>query len=198
MSARLRVLACCFCLFLGGCTQWHYELGQALPENFEQEAEGESLANVLATLGPPLRFATADNQIMMAWEAWRIRETSIGVRLGFVGADLLTIDWGNARIRGDYLLMVFDSQRQVSAAARLRRDDSLGKGAAIQPLYGFVSVVNVQDLLLPLPQNGWGASQLLPLPAVLNNPQSPGMGDTGIEQRGTPNGAGARSLQWLE
>ncbi|WOJ94618.1 hypothetical protein R0135_05495 [Congregibacter variabilis] len=185
-------------LLQGGCTQWYYEMGEALPESFEQDAQGKTLANVLAELGPPLRFATSEDQLLMAWEAWEVRRSALGLSLGWAGADFLNFDWGSAEIEGDYLIVTFDADGRVSAAQRVHREESLGGGAAIQPFYSFVSVVDVQDLLQPLPQHGWGASQLLTLPQVLNNPQSPGMGDTGIEQRGTPLGAGARTLEWLE
>ncbi|WP_414981554.1 hypothetical protein [Congregibacter sp.] len=198
MRSSASVLLLSLSVLLGGCTQWHYELGETLPENFERDAQGKSLANVLAQLGPPLRFASREDQLLMAWEAWEVRESALGLSLGWAGADLLNVDWGTARIEGDYLIMIFDAERRVSAAQRIHRDESLGSGVAIQLLYSFVSVVDVQDLLLPLPQHGWGASQLLPLPQVLNNAQSPGMGDTGLEQRGTPQGAGARTLEWLE
>jgi len=195
---RANALALVLLLGLSGCTQWYYDLGSALPEGYEQSAEGDSLAEVLATLGPPMRFAANEGGMMMAWEAWRIREDAIGVSLGWVGADFLTVDWGSAHIRGDYFLLSFDDEHRVNAAARVRRDDDIGSGAAIQPFFGFVSVVSVDDLLLPLPQHAWGAAQLFPLPGVLNNPERPGMGDTGIEQRGTPLGAGARTLEWLD
>jgi hypothetical protein len=181
---------------LGGCTQWYYEFGEALPADYEQRAEGQSLAAVMAELGPPLRYAATEQGLVMAWESWRIRETSIGVSLGFVGIDALEADWGDARIRGDYLVMLFDRQHQVTAAARARRDGDIGGGAALQPFAGWVSVVEVDDLLQPLPQHGWGGSQLLPLPAALNNAARPGMGDTAIEQRGTPSGAGQRIQEW--
>ena len=197
-KASARTLLLSLLLVASGCSQWRYELGDALDADYLQRARGESLAEVLATLGPPLRFTTADDQLFMAWESWRISQSALGVSLGFAGADFLSVDVGNARIRGDYLLLGFDAQRRVSAAARATRDDSLGSGAAIQPFYGFVSVVSVEDLLRDLPQHVWGAGMLRPLPGVLNNPQSPGLGDSGMEQRGTPAGAGARSLEWLE
>lgn len=180
----------------GGCTQWYYEFGEALPEDYERRAEGQSLAAVLATLGPPLRYAATDQGLLMAWESWQIRETSIGLSLGFIGVDALEADWGDARISGDYLVMVFNERREVSAVARASSDNDVGNGAAVQPFAGWVSVVEVEDLLYPLPQHSWGASQLLPIPAALNNSSRPGMGDTGIEQRGTPVGAGQRVQGW--
>jgi hypothetical protein len=185
-------------LFLAGCTQWNYALGPALPEGIEDRLQGVALAQVLSELGPPLRFAASDQGLLMAWEAWRIRESALGLSLGWAGADVLTLDWGNASIRGDYLLLTFDTSRRVSASVRVQRDANIGSGAALQPFYGFVSVVDVQDLLQPLPQHSWGASQLLPPGSALNNPQRPGMGDTGLEQRGTPTGAGQRSAEWLD
>lgn len=181
---------------LSGCTQWHYEFGDAIPPGFESRAEGQSLAQVLAELGPPLRFATGERGVVMAWESWRVRETSVGLSLGFLGVDALEFDWGDARVRGDYLLLLVDERHQVVAAARAQRDNDLGGGTALQPFAGFVSVVDVEDLLLPLPPHFWGGSQLLPLPETLNNASRPGMGDSAVEQRGTPVGAGQRTQGW--
>lgn len=184
-------------LLLGGCTQWYHRLGAALPEDYEKRAEGESLARVLAALGPPLRLAATDRGLVMAWESWRIRQDALGVGLGWVwaGADFLTLNWGGARIRGDYLVLSFDGEGRVDGAARVRRDDSIGSGTAVQP-FGLVPMVNVSDILRPLPQHAWGGSQLLPLPVVLNNAQRPGMANTGVEQRGTPRGVGASAQEW--
>jgi hypothetical protein len=183
---------------LAGCTQWYYEFGEAIPAGYETRAEGLSLARVLAELGPPLRFLASEQGLVMAWESWRIRETSVGLTLGFVGVDALEFDWGDARVRGDYLLLLVNGQHRVSAAARVQRDNDLGGGAALQPFGGLVSVVDVQDLLRPLPQHRWGGSQLLRPPRALNNAARPGMGDSAIEQRGTPGGAGQRSLGWSD
>lgn len=184
-------------LLLGGCTQWYHRLGAALPEDYEKRAEGEPLARVLAALGPPLRLAATERGLVMAWESWRIRQDALGVGLGWVwaGADFLTLNWGGARIRGDYLVLSFDGEGRVDGAARVRRNDSIGSGTAVQP-FGLVPMVNVSDILRPLPQHAWGGSQLLPLPVVLNNAQRPGMADTGIEQRGTPRGVGASAQEW--
>lgn len=185
-----------YCLLIAGCSQWRYQFGAAVPEGFEDQAQGRSMASVLAQLGPPLRFAASDDEIFMAWESWRIRESKVGFSLGFIGVDILEVDWGDARIDGDFLVVTFDQGHSVRSAYRARRDDSVGGGAALQPLAGFVSVVDVDDLLLPLPAHRWGAGQLRPLPETLNNASRPGMGDSAIEQRGTPVGAGQRSQGW--
>ena len=93
-------------------------------------------------------------------------------------------------------MLGFDPSRTVSLAFRARRDDDIADGAAIQPLSGLLAVVDVDDLLGPLPAHGWGAAQLQRLPEPLNNSQRPGMGDSAMEQRGTPGGAGQRSQGW--
>lgn len=196
ISARLILLASLS--MFGGCTQWYYELGGSLAQEVDESIVGDSLVNVFAVLGPPMRMASTESGWVMAWESWRIREDALGVSLGWVGADVLTVDWGSAQVDGEFLLLTFDGDKRVSGAARVKRDASLGSGAALQPFYGFISVVSVDDLLQALPAHDWGGAQLLPLPAVLNNSGRPGMGDTGVEQRGTPLGAGARSQEWLE
>lgn len=183
---------------LPGCSQWEHQLGASLPEGYENTARGLTLAAVLADLGPPLRYSAGDSGLVMAWEAWNIREDTLGFSLGFAGADLLEVDWGDARISGDFLVISFDDERRVSGAFRARRDGDIGGGAALQPLGSLVSVVDVNDLLRSLPQHRWGASQLLPPAEALNNAQRPGMGDTAVEQRGTPGGAGQGTQGWRE
>ena len=197
-ESALRATLITLLLALQGCTQWYYDLGAALPADYEAAAEGKSMAVVLRDLGPPLRYAVTPQGLAMAWEAWRIREDSIGVSLGFVGAELLEIDWGDAQIEGDFLVMTFDEERRVSAAFRAQRTGDLGGGAAVQPIASVVSVVDVDDLTRPLPQHLWGASQLLEPAEALNNAQRPGMGDSALEQRGTPVGAGQRVQGWPE
>lgn len=190
--------ALCLLPLLGGCTQRFYTLGDPLPANYEQRAASLTLAEVLRDLGPPLRFAAGDGGLIMAWERWHIREQSLGLSLGVLGVDALEFDWGDARVVGDYLVMTFDRDHRVDAAARVAWDSEVGGGAALQPLSGLVSVVDVEDLLLPLPQHDWGAAQLLPPAEALNNRHRPGRGDTGIEQRGTPVGAGQRAQGWID
>ena len=198
MRTSLRTLLFLCLGLITGCTQWYYDLGDALPANVDESISGESLVEVFAALGPPMRMASTESGWIMAWESWRIQEDALGVSLGWVGADLLTVDWGSAQVDGEFLLLTFDNDKRVNGVARVSRDAPLGSGAALQPFYSFVSVVSVDDLLQALPAHEWGGAQLLPLPMVLNNAGRPGMGKTGVEQRGTPVGAGARSQEWLE
>jgi len=131
----------------------------------------------------------------MGWEHWRISENAVGASLGALGVDALTFDWGDARVRGDFLLVSFDDAHFATAVSRASWDNAVGGGAAVQAFVGVAPLVNVADLLVPMPQHGWGAAALMPLPTAINNEHRPGMGSNGLEQRGTPTGIGQRALE---
>ena len=179
---------------LSGCSQWSYDLGTKLPEN-ELSGQTMTLQQTLELLGPPLRITATDTGFVLAWEHWLIRENEIGASLGALGADFLSADWGEMRAKGEFLLLTFDKNHLLTSATRSYWDNYGGGGQAIQPFIGFVSVVDSDDLRGPLPQHGWGSSQLRRLPYTLNLNSSPESGQRGLEQRGTPTAIGQQSLQ---
>ncbi|GAB3279811.1 hypothetical protein [Parahaliea aestuarii] len=181
-------------LTAAGCSQWHYQMGEPLDETAAPR-QGHTMSQVLAALGPPLRLSATPSGYVMGWEYWRIRENSLGFSLGALGADFLSVDWGDARIAGQFMLVSFNREHRVSGAAYMTWDGDGSSGSAIQPLFGFAEVVEVGDLLTPLPQHDWGANLLDRLPAVLNSESRPDMGNSGIQQRGTPAGIGQQSLE---
>jgi hypothetical protein len=183
------------CALLQGCSQWRHTLGQPLSaEHTPSPASTPLLADVMARLGPPLRISATADGYAMAWEHWRISEDAIGISLGAMGADVLSVDWGNARTRGKFIVALFNHQHQLTSAAFSTWDSAAGGGRALQPFIG-VSLVDVDDLLQPMPQHRWGALNLDRLPRTLNTQNRPDTGQAGLEQRGTPNGAGQRSLE---
>ena len=184
-------------LCLSGCyTQWRYDLGDHLTHrNLDELESGMPLQDVLAVFGPPQRMSASVSGYILAWEHWQVDEDSLGFRLGPLGAELLALDWGKSRIRGEFLLVTFDHDHLVSGSTVSEWDSSAGGGQGIQPLASFLSTVDVGDLIKPLPQHDWGASSLRQLPEALNTPSSPISGQAGMEQRGTPPGVGQRSLE---
>jgi hypothetical protein len=182
-------------LLLGGCTQWRYELGQPLsPETVGRTSELTSLTEVLAELGPPQRISAAGSGYVLAWEFWQIGETTAGLSLGALGTDLLSIDWGDSRISGDFLLVTFNRQHQVTSSSFSHWHSDGGGGQAIQPMVG-LSLVDVDDLVDHLPHHQWGAALLQPIPQAINADSRPDMGQSGIQQRGTPTGSGQQTLE---
>lgn len=182
---------------LSGCyTQWRYELGTRVsPEALPDDGRVYSLTQVLARLGPPQRISNAGTGYVLAWEFWQIREDTFGLSLGALGADLFSVDWGNAHMHGEFLLVTFNRQHQVTSSSFARWSDDAGGGQAIQPFLGVVSLVDVEDMLNYMPQHRWGAALLKPLPQAINRESRPDMGQNGIQRRGTPTGTGQQSLE---
>ena len=190
-KALATLLACCL---LSACSQWRYDLGAPVMD-VALPAQDTPLAEALELLGPPLLISATDTGFVLAWEHWHIREDSIGFRLGALGADFLSADWGDMRIKGEFLLLTFNKEHLLTSATRSQWDNHGGGGKAIQPLFGFVSVVDVEDLTEAMPQHRWGSSLLQRLPGTLNNNSSLDTGDNGLQQRGTPRAAGQQSLE---
>lgn len=193
---RRLALALCASALLSGCSVWSYDLGKPLSElDVPANHEQAQLSEVLARLGPPHRLAAGDSGYVMAWEYWLVSEASVGFSLGFMGADFLSMDWGDARVKGEYLLLTFDREHELVSSTVSQWDNDAGGGGAVQPLLGFVSVVDVDDLTERMPQHRWGAAALKPLPNAINNPSNPDLGQGGLQQRGTPTGTGQQSLE---
>lgn len=132
----------------------------------------------------------------MAWEHWDIRENSIGITLGALGADFFSADWGEMRIKGEFLLATFDHQHLLTSATHTDWDNDGGGGQAIQPFFSFVSVVDVEDLIDAMPQHDWGSLLLqADLPSALNSGSSSDTGQQGLQQRATPKAVGQQSLE---
>jgi len=195
MRASLTTIILITCALLSACTQWRWDMGMSLADDAVPE-KGTPLGAVLLQLGPPMRLSSSDNGYLMAWEYWHIREDSVGIRLGALGAEFLSADWGEMRVKGNFLLLSFDEQHRLSAAVRSEWDNYGGGGKGIQPLFGFVSVVDADDLTAPMPQHEWGLGLLQRrLPVALNRNSNPDMGQGGLQQRGTPGAAGQRALE---
>lgn len=192
--ARLLLLAQCW--LLSACTLWHYDLGTPLSEaDLPEQGEQVSLGEALVRLGPPQRLSAAGEGYVLAWEHWLIDEETLGVRLGALGADIMSIDWGQARVRAQFLLLTFDKEHQLTGSTFSEWDSKLGGGQAIQPFFSFVSLVDVDDLVDRMPQHRWGMSSLKRMTRALNRDSNSDTGQNGLEQRGTPTTIGQQSLE---
>jgi len=186
----------CSSILLCGCSQYYYELGSSLsPDRIPQPSAEIHVADALLEFGPPARISALPTGYVLAWEYWEIEENKVGFSLGFAGADAMSVDWGKAKTRGDFLIMAFDQSHQLVDSGFTEWDNEAGQGRAVQPLGGFMSVVDVDDLLKRMPQHRWGAGSLTRLPVSLNVDSEPDRGQSGIEQRGTPTGVGQRTLE---
>lgn len=189
---RGALLLAILCLSVG-CTRWTYDIGEPLA-GISRPDNGAALDEVLDRLGPPQRISALPGGYVMGWEHWLVRERVLGISLGSLGAELLAIDWGNAQVAGEFLLLTFDRNHRLVDSRFTRWDEIAGSGQALQPALG-LDVVDVGDLVGPMSQHRWGAMSLQRLPMSLNQASSPDGGGAGLEQRGTPRGAGQRALE---
>jgi hypothetical protein len=177
------------------CSQWDYVLGTSLADA-ELPQDNTPLQEVLEKLGPPLRMTATDTGFVLAWEHWHIRENSVGVSLGALGAEFLSADWGEMRVKGDFLLLSFDKQHLLTSATSSQWDNYGGGGKSIQPFFGFISVVDTDDLTGPMPQHRWGSAILQRrLATTLNSGSNSDTGQNGLQRRGTPTAIGQQSLE---
>ena len=195
MARLLRGLLLTLMFALGGCTQWHYNLGEALPGAAASLETGLDSREVLARLGPPLRVSAIPGGYVLGWESWQVTENVLGFSLGALGVDFLSIDIGRADTRNEALLLTFASDHRLTGGSWHGREDSVGGGRSVQPLVGLVPVVDVDDITERLPQHNWGRAALEPLPIGLNRAQRPDMGQGGVAQRATPTGTGQQALE---
>jgi len=192
LAGYLLLLTC----LLPGCTQWRYDLGTHLTAAELPDAGSNThLSQVLEQLGPPQRLSALGNGYVLAWEHWQVDENTLGLSLGALGVDLLSLDLGKAQIRGEFLLLTFNQQHLLTSSTFSNWDGKAGGGQAVQPLLSLFPTVDVEDLVERLPHHRWGAALLKPIPEMLNTGSTPDTGQTGIQQRGTPVGAGQQSLE---
>jgi hypothetical protein len=184
-------------LLLSGCISMrYYELGVPLTEaDSPNPDDGVNLVTVMQQLGPPQRLSATTNGYVMAWEYWYVTERKVGFSLGAAGADFLSVDWGDANARGDFLLMSFDRDHRLLTSHFEEWDQSAGVGQGVQPFLSAIDVVDVEDLLRPLRQHEWGFNSLGSLPATLNRDNRMDTGQNGIQQRGTTRAVGQESSE---
>lgn len=184
-------------LGLCGCSRYTYELGLPISQSALAQAAGlENRGQALQSFGPPQRVVAMPGGYVLAWEYWQIREQSLGVSLGALGAEAMSVDWGRARLSGEFLILHFDHDHHLVGNAFSTWDETAGGGTALQPSVVGVDVVDLSDVRRPMPQHRWGAEILRGLPASLNSASGPDSGQSSLEQRGTPTGAGQRSMSW--
>lgn len=193
--ARYAIILACI-LLLPGCTRWTYDIGRNLsPQEVPAVADQLHIGDVLALLGPPLRLSALPGGYVLAYEHWYIVEDKVGFSLSAAGADLLSLDWGSANTRGEFLLLTFNRDHLLTSSNFEEWERDAGSGRGVQPLLSVVEVVDVGDLTNPMPQHRWGGFSLEELPVTLNADNHLDSGQNGLEQRGTPVHIGQRSLE---
>jgi hypothetical protein len=197
---RLALLA----LVLGGCTILRDELGSRVPWEASLFREGTThYRDVLKELGCPLKVARNGDGVAFLYEYVYLKEGQIG--LSYDGerwgtpvidfAEWVQLTFGKASADREALVMVFDRDGILRTERFTAWDQKLGTGFSAQLIVDVGSVVDTTAVRSGIDPNDWGAMMLRPLPQTLNASQSIDDGRYGLEQRGTPEKVGQRTLE---
>ena len=195
--SKQKLLAALVVGVLSGCSINTYNIGveRIEPEDIPADGQTYTLADALSDLGPPLRLSATPGGYVLAWEYWHIRQKKLGISLSPIGVEFLSIDWGDAQTQGDFLVLGFNGDHEMTSIGYGQWNSSAGGGQGIQPLFGVVDVVDVDDLTGAMPQHNWGGFDLNELPVALNAANHMDTGENGIQQRGTTSAVGQHSLE---
>lgn len=194
---KRKLLATLVVWVLTGCSINTYNIGaqRIEPESIPVAGQTYTLADALSDFGPPQRLSAIPGGYVLAWEYWHIRQEKLGISLSPIGVEFLSIDWGDAQTQGDFLVLGFHVDHEMRNVGYGRWNSSVGGGQGIQPLFGVVDVVDVDDLTSAMPQHNWGGFGLNELPVALNIDNHLDTGGNGIQQRGTTSAVGQHSLE---
>ena len=182
-----------------GCSRLETEYGRPIPEDMTWLEEGQSdLHTVVHTLGPPTKIGALPDGAAFLYEHLRTRELQIGISLAHKWLSYFKLVGASADLDHTSLLLVFDEDGRLRSTGRGERTVGLGGGSGIQVIYSVVSLVDTSDYGNFAPQNRWGRGLLEPLPMTLNAAQDMDTGQAGLEQTGTPSGAGQHTLHYGE
>ena len=191
-------------LVLGGCTILRDELGSHVPWEASLFQEGSThYRDVMKELGAPLKVARSGDGVAFLYEYVYIKEGQLG--LSYDGerwgtpvidfADWIKLTFGRASADREALVMTFDRDGILQTERFTAWDQKLGTGFSAQLIVDVGSVVDTSSVRSGIDPNDWGAMMLRPLPQTLNAGQSLDDGRFGLEQRGTPDKVGQRTLE---
>jgi hypothetical protein len=196
-SHLLRNLVCLVALvLLCGCTVVTEELGESLPPVEQAAAQGATTGQVLDALGPPSQITALNDGYAFLYEHALIRERQLGLSVNYLWLRYFKLALGSAEADREALLLTFGRDGRVSNSAFFEWTEDLGKGNSVQFIIAVMSVVDTGEITETPITLKWGGELLQSrLPESLNRQSSTITGLNGLEQSGTPTGAGQRTLE---
>jgi len=179
-----------------GCTVITKEVGTPIPADQADLIEGQArIGDVIGALGPPDNLTALGGVAAFIYEYVDIKENQVG--LNFEGDVFKWFKFSLASSTGkrEALVLIFDEDGLLTGRRFYRWEENLGKGAGIAFIVGAKSLVDTSHLEQEPGAFAWGSTLLKPLPEGLNRGQSMDSGLGGLEQRGTTDKVGQRTLE---
>ena len=181
---------------LCGCTIVSEELGDPLPPVEQAAARGATTRQVLDVLGPPSQIASLGDGYAFLYEHALVKEKQLGLSINYLWLRYFKLAMGSAEADREALLLVFDQSGQVVNSSFRQWTETLGTGNSFQFVITVMSVVDTGEITETPISLKWGGELLQSrLPEALNRQSSTLFGLNGLEQSGTPTGAGQRVLE---
>jgi len=181
---------------LAGCASInkHYDRPIELSETNLSNEQTHYYA-ILDELGPPAYISSLANGFAFQYETLQIDELQFGLSSDVDLLRWFKLSFGRAKLDRKVYTFVFNKTGYLQAYGEKQIKDDAGKGISYQFIVKVAQVVDTQYLEKVSPQHNWGFALLQPLPIALNREQSMDSGADGLEQRGTPNSIGQRTLE---
>ena len=180
-----------FLLMLGisSCTRIHLSVGKEIDAARTHTIQQNThYSGVLAALGPPAKLTALPAGFAFLYESTHALQR--GISLFFMHPALgLSITKGNRRL--DTYVVVFNERGWVVGHGQITKSVPLSLTVAL----GIPTGGTLRNLTAPAPQHRWGMHMITPLPKTLNAANDVDAGMHGLEQRGTPNAVGQRTLE---
>lgn len=182
---------------LGGCTSITKNIDKPL-NSFPAELAKEQTHyyKILDELGPPAYISSLPGGFAFQYETLTIDELQLGLSADIDLFRWFKLAYGKATVEREVHTFIFNEEGYVQAYGNRDIEESAGKGLSFQFIVKVAQVVDTKYLEKPYAQHTWGFSLLRSLPVGMNGMQSLDSGDNGLEQRGTPTGAGQRTLEF--
>ncbi len=153
-----------------------------------------SYGDVLQALGPPTRLSSLRRGLVFAYEHLTTSEGSFGLESESQFA-VFDVSGAGASVDREILLLEFDERGVLQAQSWGERSDDLGSGLGASFLVAADRFVGTESIDEDGGPYEWGLRLLESPFATLNEPQNLGVGDTGIQQRGTQETVGQHALE---
>jgi hypothetical protein len=181
-----------------GCAVFKQEFGTPIPETAQFLDGRAHYRDVLHDLGPPVKLSAMADGMVFLYENARITERQLGFEIDYDEIPVLKIVFARANVKGETAVFLFDSSGMLTShdVESWKRD--LGRGQAIQLCVAVAKLTSAGGYDARPVANHWGADLLeARLSRALNRESSPRSGQSGVERKGSPKGAGQHALEMM-
>jgi hypothetical protein len=181
---------------LSGCAVIRKEYGRPVPETGRFVDGQTHYRDVLEELGPPAKLSAMDEGMVFLYERAALTEKQLGIDIDYEKIPILKIVFARGKVEGETATLLFDGEGTLISHDWETWNRDLGKGQSVQLFISVMSVTSPGGYDQAPVNNFWGAQLLTSrLPNALNRGSNLDTGQSGVEVKGTPDGAGQHSLE---